>query len=100
MSGIGRLDRYVLSRTFIGVGGALAILSGVILLIQFVDLSRSVGVRADVSVAQLFGLTLLKAPALVLLLLPFVFLFGGISAYVGLNRRSELVAMRAAGVSA
>lgn len=100
MNGIGRLDRYVLSRTFIGVGGALAILSGVILLIQFVDLSRSVGVRADVSVAQLFGLTLLKAPGLVLLLLPFVFLFGGISAYVGLNRRSELVAMRAAGVSA
>ena len=27
------------------------------------------------------------------------FLFGGIAAYVGLNRRSELVAMRAAGVS-
>ena len=100
MTSIGRLDRYMLSRTFIGVGAALAVLAGVILLIQFVDLSRSVGVRADVSVVQLFALTLLKAPALVVLLLPFVFLFGGISAYVGLNRRSELVAMRAAGVSA
>jgi lipopolysaccharide export system permease protein len=35
-----------------------------------------------------------------LILAPFVFLFGGISAFVGLNRKSELVAMRAAGVSA
>lgn len=100
MTWISRLDRYVLARNFAGVGAALAVLSAVILLIQFVDLSRSVGVRADVTVSQLFGLTLLKAPALILLLLPFVFLFGGISAYVGLNRRSELVAMRAAGVSA
>jgi len=33
-------------------------------------------------------------------LLPFVFLFGGIGAFVGLNRKSELVAMRAAGISA
>jgi lipopolysaccharide export system permease protein len=100
MIGLGRLERYVLTRTFAGVGAALAVIAAVILLVQFVDLSRSVGVRADVGVGQLFGLTLLKAPALILLLLPFVFLAGGISAYVGMNRRSELVAMRAAGVSA
>ena len=100
MIGIGRLERYVLSRNFAGLGAALAVIASVILLVQFVDLSRSVGVRADVGVGQLFGLTLLKAPALILLLLPFVFLGGGISAYVGMNRRSELVAMRAAGVSA
>ena len=100
MIGTGRLERYVLLRTFTGVGAALAVIAAVILLVQFVDLSRSVGVRADVGVAQLFALTLLKAPALILLLLPFVFLAGGISAYVGLNRSSELVAMRAAGISA
>jgi len=70
------------------------------MLVQFVDLSRSVGLSNDVGVGRLFLLTLLRAPALILLLAPFVFLFGGISAYVGLNRRSELVAMRAAGVSA
>ena len=100
MIGLRRLESYVLVRTAAGVGGALAVIAAVILLVQFVDLSRSVGVRADVGVGQLFGLTLLKAPALILLLLPFVFLFGGISAFVGLNRHSELVAMRAAGVSA
>ena len=100
MTGLGRIERYVLSRTLTSVSAALAVIGAVILLVQFVDLSRSVGVRADVTVAQLFFLTLLRAPGLMLVLLPFVFLFGGIAAFVGLNRKSELVAMRAAGVSA
>ena len=96
----GRLERYVLMRTLGGVGSALAVIAAVILLIQFVDLSRQMGVRADVGPAQLFGLTLLRAPSVIQILLPFVFLFGVIAAFVGLNRKSELVAMRAAGVSA
>lgn len=97
---VGALERYVMGRAFAGVGAALAVIASVVVLVQFVDLSRSVGVRADISVAQLFGLTLLRAPSLILVLLPFIFLFGAMTAYVGLNRRSELVAMRAAGVSA
>nr|MEA2799848.1 lipopolysaccharide export system permease protein [Phenylobacterium sp.] len=95
-----RLERYVLLRTLAGVGSALAVISSVILLGQFVDLSRSIGVRADVSAGDVFGLTLLKSPSVVQVLLPIVFLFGVIGAFFGLNRRSELVAMRAAGVSA
>jgi lipopolysaccharide export system permease protein len=100
MIGAGRLERYVLSRAFAGVGAALAVVSSIVLLIQFVDLSRQVGVRADVGAVDIFSLTFLRAPSVIQVLLPFVFLFGGIGAYVGLNRRSELVAMRAAGVSA
>jgi lipopolysaccharide export system permease protein len=96
----GRLGRYVLGRTLGGVGAALAVIATVIVLVQFVDLSRQVGVRAEVGPAQLFALTLLRAPSVIQILLPFVFLFGVIAAYVGLNRKSELVAMRAAGVSA
>ncbi|HEX5264835.1 MAG TPA: LptF/LptG family permease, partial [Phenylobacterium sp.] len=95
-----RLQRYVLARTLGGVGAALAVISAVILLVQFVDLSRSIGVRADVNAGDIFGLTLLKSPSVIQLVLPFVFLFGSISAFVGMNRRSELVAMRAAGLSA
>jgi lipopolysaccharide export system permease protein len=98
--GFGRVERYIAGRAFISVGGALAVLSAVLLLIQFVSLSRDVGARADVGAGAIFLLTLLKAPSLIQVLLPFVFLFGGIGAYVGLNRRSELVALRAAGVSA
>jgi lipopolysaccharide export system permease protein len=95
-----RIERYVVGRMMGGVGAALAVISAVILLVEFVDLSRDVGIRVDVGVRQIFWLTLLRAPSLIQVLLPFVFLFGGIAAFVGLNRRSELVAMRAAGVSA
>lgn len=97
---IGRLERYVLSRTLASVGAALAVFTAVIMLIQFVDLSRQIGVRADAGAPELFALTLLRAPSVMQVLLPFVFLFGGIGAYVSMNRRSELVAMRAAGISA
>jgi lipopolysaccharide export system permease protein len=95
-----RLTRYVLGRNVAGVGVALVMISSMILLVQFVTLSRTVGVRTEVSAGDIFRLTLLQSPSVIQILLPFVFLFGGISAYVGLNRRSELVAMRAAGVSA
>lgn len=95
-----RLGRYVLFRNLVGIAGALALLSSVILLVQFVDLSRSIGARTDVSATDILGLTLLKSPSVIQVLLPIVFLGGVMFAYVGLNRRSELVAMRAAGVSA
>ena len=97
---IGRIERYVLVRMMNAAGVALSVLWAVVALVQFVDLSRTVGVRADVSVAQLFLLTLLRVPAILVVLAPFVFLFGGIGAFVGLNRTSELVAVRAAGISA
>ncbi len=96
-----QLQRYVLQRSAVGVGGALVVISAIIMLIDFVTLSRDVGVRVkETSAADLFGLTLLQSPSVILLLLPFAFLFGVLAAFVGLNRRSELVAMRAAGVSA
>jgi lipopolysaccharide export system permease protein len=95
-----RIERYVLERTLLAVAGALAVIASIIILIDVVELSRTVGVRAEISFFQVFGLTLLKSPALILQLLPFVFLFGVLAAFVSLNRRSELIAMRAAGVSA
>jgi len=96
----GRLELYILLRTLAAVVAALAIISAVILLVQFVDLSRSIGIRTDVSAGDLFGLTLLKSPSVIQILLPFAFLFGVGGAFVGLNRSSQLVAMRAAGLSA
>ncbi|MDB5481644.1 MAG: lptG [Caulobacteraceae bacterium] len=95
-----RLQLYVLTRTLAGVGAALAVVASVIMLVDFVDISRTVSGRADVGFAQIAELVLLKAPSVILLLLPFVFLFGAMGAFVALNRRSELIAMRAAGVSA
>jgi lipopolysaccharide export system permease protein len=97
---LSRIERYVLTHTMAGVGAAAALLSAVVLLIDFVDLSRTLGGRMDVTFLTEFGLTILKSPAVILQLAPFVFLFGVLAAFVDLNRNSELVAIRAAGVSA
>lgn len=94
------IEFYVLKRTLGAVLSALGIIAAVIMLIDFVEISRDIGGRVDVSAADLIGLTLMKSPAVILQLLPFVFLFGVLAAFIGLNRRSELIAMRAAGVSA
>ncbi len=97
-----RIELYVLTRTLIGVFGALAVLASIVTLIDFVELSRTVGTNRfhEVSLGDIFNLTLLGAPSKLIQLLPFAFLFGVLAAFVNLNRRSELVALRAAGVSA
>jgi lipopolysaccharide export system permease protein len=95
-----RIERYVMTRTLWTVGVALAVIATVILLIDFVTIARDLGARTDLTPFQVLGLTFMKSPSVVLLLLPFAFLFGVLGAFVNLNRRSELIAMRAAGVSA
>jgi lipopolysaccharide export system permease protein len=97
---LGILERYVMWRTLSMVGAALSVIGLIILLIDFVELSRDVGARADADFVEVLGLTLMKSPTTILVLLPFVFLFGVQFAFVLLNRGSELIAMRAAGVSA
>ena len=96
-----QISRYVTARTLVGVGGALMVLSAVIVLSNFVELSRSVNPAwGDVSASTLFGLALLQSPGVILIVMPFAFLFGVLTAFMNLNRRSELIALRAAGVSA
>lgn len=98
---LNQIERYVLERTLLGVAMALGVISTIIFLINFVELTRTVGVHAkEVSALQVFGLALLESPTVIVILLPFSFLFGVLGAFVNLNRRSELIAMRAAGVSA
>ena len=97
---IGRIERYVLIQLGRSLGVALAVIAALVMLIDFVEISRGLGSDTDLSGLRILGLMLLKSPAVIVQLLPFVFLFGTLAAFVGLNRRSELVAMRAAGVSA
>jgi lipopolysaccharide export system permease protein len=97
---LGSLERYVLTRNLIAVGGAFAIIASIVLLIDFVELSRSYGGREEISFFTVLAFTFMKSPSVILQLLPFVFLFGTVAAYISLNRHSELVAMRAAGISA
>lgn len=95
-----RLGRYIVSRVFGGVMIALIAIVVSILLIDLVEQMRTVGTRVDLSLLEALRLTLLKTPMLIEQTLPFVVLAGTMMAIIGLNRSSELVAMRAAGVSA
>lgn len=97
---LGQIERYVLVQQARSLGVALGVIAALIMLIDFVEISRGVGSDVDLSGVRILGLMLLKSPQVIIQLLPFVFLFGTLAAFVGLNRRSELIAMRAAGVSA
>lgn len=100
MFGMSRLQIYVLRRLMAAVAVAFLTIASGELLADFVSISRDVGGRVDVTPGQVGLLTLMQAPSILLVSMPFVFLFGTLGAYVNLNRRSELIAMRAAGVSA
>ncbi|RZJ01053.1 MAG: LptF/LptG family permease [Brevundimonas sp.] len=97
---LGRIERYVLVQQARSLLVALGVIAALIMLIDFVEISRGVGSDVDLSGVRILGLMMLKSPQVILQLLPFVFLFGTLGAFVALNRRSELIAMRAAGVSA
>jgi len=97
---LSRIQIYVMWRTLGAILIAFLVITAVELLVDFVSVSRDVGARVDITPAEVLSLTLMKAPSVLLILLPFVFLFGTLAAFVGLNRRSELIAMRAAGISA
>jgi len=96
-SGIGR---YLFLRTLIGFGIALAAVAASILLVDVVEQLRTIGARTDLSLWQALGLTALKTPMLLEQTLPFVVLAGTMIGMIQLNRRSELIALRASGVSA
>lgn len=95
-----RLESYVLTRVLAGQAVALAVVTVVVTLVVLTDVARATGGGRDLGLLDLAELTGLKAPAIILVLLPFIFLFGAMGALVTLNRRSEIIAMRAAGLSA
>lgn len=100
MMRLGRIERYVLGQQLKALGVALAIIAALVMLIDFVEVSRGLNSDGELSGFKVLSLIGVKSPAVIVQLLPFVFLFGTLGAFVSLNRRSELIAMRAAGVSA
>ncbi|EGF90764.1 hypothetical protein ABI_37970 [Asticcacaulis biprosthecium C19] len=95
-----RLETYILQTCVAMFASALMVVSALILLINYVEISRSVAARADLGGLEVLVMLFQRSPSAILILLPFAFLFGSLFAFVNLNRRSELIAMRAAGVSA
>jgi lipopolysaccharide export system permease protein len=96
----GRLSRYILGQLTGGVLLALVIILAMTVLVDFVELTRTIGTRSSVSALELIVLALMRAPSFVEVTLPFIFLFGVMWAMFRLNRRNELVVLRASGMSA
>lgn len=94
------LSRYIASRTLRGILLAFLIVTAIIALVDFVEASRNIGSDTDISPLQLLTLTALKIPKLIEQTIPFVVLFGVMGTLSGMNKRSELTVMRAAGLSA
>ncbi len=95
-----RLSRYIFIQTLGGVIAAASVIAAVILLIDFVETSRDIATRADISALQALYLSLLKSPLIIQDALPFMVLFGVLFTFFRLSRRSELIVMRASGYSA
>ena len=97
---ISRLSRYIGRESLVGVAASAIVIVAVIILIDFVEISRDIATRADISAFRALQLTLLRAPLLVQETLPFIVLFGLLFTFFRLSRRSELIVMRASGYSA
>jgi lipopolysaccharide export system permease protein len=93
------LYRYLAVQFLMGVVVVYAIFLALAFSIDIVDLlNRTAGHNVSTSVAV--GMAILQLPNLGQKMLPFAILFGGVATFVRLSRSRELVATRAAGVSA
>ncbi len=94
------LNRYIAFRTFRSILIAFLVVASIIMLVDFVEATRNIDADEDMSATRLFTMTALKAPILIEQTIPFVVLFGVMGALHALNRRSELIVLRASGLSA
>ncbi len=93
------LYRYLAYQFLAGVGMVFAGFMFLAFSINVVDIFDHTAGR-NVPTSTVIGMALLQMPSLGLKLLPFAVLLGGVFAFVRLSRSQELLAIRAAGVSA
>jgi lipopolysaccharide export system permease protein len=99
MNIFGRLDRYIFWQTFFGVLVAAGAVCLAIVLVDVVEQLRNVAGVPGAGTATALRFTLMRTPAILEQALPFAVLVGSIVTFVRLSRSSEVVAMRASGIS-
>jgi lipopolysaccharide export system permease protein len=92
------LGRYFARKIFGMVVVVFALCVVLVFLIDFVEMMREAA-KTDVPTGFVALITLLRLPAFAELTIPFAVLIGTISAFLMLSRSSELVVVRASGVS-
>ncbi|HWL80166.1 MAG TPA: LPS export ABC transporter permease LptG [Roseomonas sp.] len=94
------LSLYI-ARRFAGMVLAMtAALTALVALFDFIELLRRAATRADAGFLLVASIASLRLPFMIMQILPFAILLGGILAFWRLSRASELVVARAAGISA
>jgi lipopolysaccharide export system permease protein len=99
MTPLRTLGRYIARRFLLGIFVTFLLCSMLIFLIDFVELLRQAGKYGEVPPVTLATIALLRLPAYSEYLVAFAVLIGSIAALLQLSRRSELVVMRAGGMS-
>lgn len=94
------LGRYFFRRYAVTVFFFFFGVAGIIFLADFSETARRFSDLAGYTISGALLLTLLRLPQILLQTVPFVALFGGMTALISLNRKYELVVTRAAGISA
>jgi lipopolysaccharide export system permease protein len=93
------LRRYIAKRFALSILGAFAVCAVLIFMIDMIELLRLSRRASDLTVGALLWMALLRLPAYTEILLAFAVLVGSIGALLSLNRKSELIVMRAGGMS-
>lgn len=93
------LSLYIVRQFLSGILVALAGLMTIVVVMDLVELIRRASGKDYVSFAVIAEMALLKAPDMMIRILPFAVLIGSMVALTRMTRSSELVVMRSAGVS-
>jgi lipopolysaccharide export system permease protein len=93
------LFRYIALQFLGWCGGIFVAMLSIVFLLDYVELIRRSGMKADATLLVLLEMALLKQPYMAQQIMPFVMLFGTMMAFWRLTRSNELVVARAAGVS-
>ena len=93
------LFRYILKHFVLIFFATLFALATVILLFDMIELLRESSKREAVAFLDLGVMALLKSPQMIHIILPFVTLIAGLIFLFRMDKSSELVVMRAVGLS-
>jgi lipopolysaccharide export system permease protein len=94
------LSAYITRQFTTAVTAAWVALSGLVAMFDFIELLRRSASKPDATFALVAQIAGLRIPFIMIQILPFAVLLGGLLCFWRLTRTSELIVARAAGVSA
>jgi lipopolysaccharide export system permease protein len=94
------LSRYIAKQFVTVIAGAWLALSALVAMFDFIELLRRSVAKPDATFSIVAEIALLRVPFIMIQILPFAVLLGGLVCFWRLTRTSELIVARAAGVSA